>query len=188
MNRILLTGVVSLVVLAAVIDVRTRKIPNWLTFSSCLIVLGANLIIHGVTGFLGSLLGLFTGFGLLFFVYLLGGMGAGDVKLLSAVGAFIGPRLVFHAFVWMALSGGVMAVGLILYKRVAADTLRNLKTLLFGWLTESGGRDMNLTLQNQSLHKLTYGVAIAIGTLLAVYFQRLPGLVIGDGAVHFTWL
>jgi prepilin peptidase CpaA len=187
MNLFLTLGVTLLVVTAAIIDCRTRKIPNWLTLSSCLAGVLANSFFHGLPGLFVSLAGLLAGFSLLIFVYLLGGMGAGDVKLLSAVGAFIGPRLVFHAFIWMAICGGVMAFALIIYKKSLVATFKNLRDLLFGWLLGAGKREMDLTIQNRSLHKLTYGVAIAAGTLLAVHFQRLPSLVFENGSIRLAW-
>ncbi len=187
MSLSLSIGVIVVVVAAAVIDVRTKKIPNWLTLPSCVIGVCLNTFQEGLRGLEVSLLGFALGFSLLFFVYLLGGMGAGDVKLLSAVGAFLGPRLVFYAFVWMALSGGLMAVALIVSKRAVVKTSQNLKFLMSGWLTGSSGRDSHLTIQNQSLHKLTYGVAIAAGTVMAVLIQRLPGLVIENGSIQLRW-
>jgi prepilin peptidase CpaA len=187
MNSSLLIGVIVLVVTAAAIDVRTRKIPNWLTLPACLVGIGLNFFHLGTTGLLSGLLGIVTGFSLLALVYLLGGMGAGDVKLLSAVGAFVGPCLVFYAFIWMALSGGVMAVALILAKKAVVKTGQNLKLLVTGWMLGSSGRHSNLTIQNQSLHKLTYGVAIATGTILAVLLQRLPSFQFQDGWIRFSW-
>lgn len=188
MNLSLSVGVILVVVVAAVIDIRTRKIPNWLTLPSCLVGVCLNIFHEGWGGLQNSLSGLAVGFLLLIFVYLLGGMGAGDVKLLSAVGAFLGPRLVFYAFIWMALSGGLMAVALIVSKRVVVKTSQNLWFLVSGWLTGTSGKDSHLTIQNQSLHKLAYGVAIAAGTIIAVLVQRLPRFVIDSGWVQLRWI
>jgi prepilin peptidase CpaA len=160
--------------IAAIADIRTRKIPNWLTIPTMGLGLVLNGASSGMSGLLLSLEGLGLGFCLLFVVYLLGGMGAGDVKLLSAVGAIVGPRLVFYAFIWTALVGGLMAMALIVSRKMVKRTFHNLKMLILGWILGVSNREANLTIRNQSLITLPYGVAIAIGTTLAVWLQRIP--------------
>ncbi len=187
MNRVLGISAAVCVIAAAIIDLRTRRIPNWLTGPSVLLAFLLNLYLDGIHGLTSSLLGLLAGFSLLIFVYLLGGMGAGDVKLLSAVGAFVGPLLVFYTFIWMALVGGVLAMMLIIQKKAIPQTFRNLKLLFLGWFLGSSGSEANITIKNQSLHKLSYGVAIAAGTILAVCFQQIPGIVIQNGSIHVVW-
>ncbi len=159
---------------AAIIDVLTQKIPNWLTLPCMAAGLALNFFFFGLAGLLSGTEGLAVGFGLLFLVYRLGGMGAGDVKLLAAVGAFVGPQLVFYSFIWMALVGGVLAILLICYKNAFAQTFRNLKLLLVGWFLKTHDQDANLTIRNQALLKLPYGVAIALGTILAVFLRQIP--------------
>jgi prepilin peptidase CpaA len=173
-GNLLLIATVVCVSAAAIIDIFTHKIPNWVTFPSALLGLLINFQMNGVQGLLSSGMGLITGFLLLFVVYLLGGMGAGDVKLLCAVGALLGPKLVFYAFIWMALVGGALALVLIIYKKAFSQTFRNLKILLLGWVLRTANEEANLTIRNQSLIKLPYGVAIAAGAILAVYFKRIP--------------
>jgi prepilin peptidase CpaA len=173
-NIYLLVITVICVLTAAIIDVITHKIPNWVTFPSVMLGMLVNCYLEGLQGLVFSILGLVTGFLLLFVVYLLGGMGAGDVKLLCAVGALLGPKLVFCTFIWMALAGGTLAIALIIYKKAFSQTLSNLKTLLLGWILRAPNEDANLTIRNQSLIKLPYGVAIAAGAILAVYFRRIP--------------
>lgn len=174
MNSYILLGVTVCVSFAAVIDVFTQKIPNWLTLPSMAVGLCLNCWFFGSTGLFSSAQGLLVGFGLLFLVYRLGGMGGGDVKLLAAVGAFVGPRMVFYSFIWMALVGGVLAILLIAYKKAFGQTLQNLKVLLMGWLLQTHSGDANLTIKNQALLKLPYGVAIALGTILAVFLRQIP--------------
>jgi prepilin peptidase CpaA len=172
-NHLLVVTIVCVLV-ASVIDVFTHRIPNWITFPAALLGLSINFQLAGIQGLVSSGIGLITGFLLLFLVYLLGGMGAGDVKLLCAVGALLGPRLVFYTFIWMALAGGVLAIVLIVYKKALSQTFRNLKILLLGWALGTPREEANLTIRNQSLIKLPYGVAIAAGAILAVYFRRIP--------------
>ena len=173
-GNLLLFATIACVSAAAVIDILTHKIPNWVTFPSALLGLLINFQTNGFQGLLSSAGGLITGFLLLFVLYLLGGMGAGDVKLLCAVGALLGPKLVFYTFIWMALVGGALALVLIIYKKAFAQTFRNLKTLLLGWVLRTEYEEANLTIRNQSLIKLPYGVAIAAGAILAVCLRRIP--------------
>jgi prepilin peptidase CpaA len=174
MNKTVFAISVFCVSIAAIADIRTHKIPNWLTFPTMGLGLVLNGASSGMSGLLLSLEGLGLGFGLLFVVYVLGGMGAGDVKLLSAVGAIVGPRLVFYAFIWTALVGGLMAMALIVSRKTVKRTFHNLKMLILGWILGVSNREANLTIRNQSLITLPYGVAIAIGTTLAVWLQRIP--------------
>ncbi len=101
---VVIIGTITL--FAAVIDVRTRRIPNWLTVP----VLVAGLLFHLVTGGLGGLLtavgGFVTGFGILLILWLTGGGGGGDVKLMGAVGAWLGA---WQTFVVFLLSAGFAA-------------------------------------------------------------------------------
>ena len=188
MSLLISIPVVICVALAAFTDIRENKIPNWLTLSSALLALTLNFSLSGIQGLVWSFLGIGTGFSLLFLLYLWGGMGAGDVKLLSAVGAFVGPKLVFYTFIWMALIGGVLALTLIIYKRAFNQTLQNLKFLLFGWILRTSAAETNLTIRNQSLLKLPYGVAIALGAIVAVWLQNIPGVAFQGGSVRLIWL
>ena len=110
--------VVAFTVTATVTDLRTRKIPNWLTVSSAIVGLVFHICTKQLDGLLFSLGGFATGFGILLVLWLIGGGGGGDVKLMGAIGAWLGPKYtfavfilsVFFAIVCMAI---VIAVGLI---------------------------------------------------------------------------
>ena len=116
---VVIIGCITLV--AAVIDVRTRRIPNWFTVP----VLAGGLIFHTITGGWGGLLtalgGFVTGFGILLVLWLMGGGGGGDVKLMGAVGAWLGAWLTLMVFLLsagfaaffslMVLLGGLMRHG-----------------------------------------------------------------------------
>ena len=96
----------TMTVVAAVIDLRTRRIPNWFTMP----VLAGGLLFHAATAGWGGLLtalgGFVTGFGILLILWLTGGGGGGDVKLMGAVGAWLGA---WHTFVVFVLSAGFAA-------------------------------------------------------------------------------
>lgn len=138
---------------AAAWDLRTRKIPNWLTISAALLGLAVNGFIGGIPGLGRSALGIGAGIGLLFIPFAVGGMGAGDVKMLGAIGAFGGPVFVFRAFVYGALAGGVIGLAMMISRarRVGGDRLNALRF---------GGKAM-----------FPYGIAILAGTVAAVFLM-----------------
>ena len=88
-------------------DLRTRKIPNYLTFGAALAGLAYNLAVSGWGGLGDGLLGLLLGLAFLILPYLMGGMGAGDVKALAALGAWLGPAGTLYLFCYMAIAGGL---------------------------------------------------------------------------------
>ena len=104
------TPLLVLLAVAGAIDVRTRRIPNWLTL--LIVVTGvANAAAHGVpTTLPQSLLGLLVGFGILIVPYVLGAMGGGDVKMLAGVGAWLGPWAAFQVYCVAAIVGLLIAL------------------------------------------------------------------------------
>src|SRR5713101_1489460 len=111
---------IVIVGLAAVIeDLGWRRISNWTSGGA----LAAGLIVHylqkGWSGAWHSLLGALIGFGVFLVFYLLGGMGGGDVKLMSGFGALLGDRLILTAALMAAATGGVMALGVIAVRWLA---------------------------------------------------------------------
>jgi prepilin peptidase CpaA len=116
---------------AAVTDLWTFKVYNLLTLP----LLVSGLLYHagvgGLAGVATGLLGVLFGFGILFVFYLMGGMAAGDVKLLAAIGAWLGMPLTFHLFLASALAAGGYAVALILLYDRGRDTWVNLQLIWY---------------------------------------------------------
>jgi prepilin peptidase CpaA len=108
--------------IAVIEDLRRLKIPNWVTYPTMLLALIAHGVAAGVDGLLFSAGGLASGIGLFIIPYLMGGMGAGDAKLMGAVGAIIGPKGVLMASILAVLFGGVYgAILFALNRRYAAS-------------------------------------------------------------------
>jgi prepilin peptidase CpaA len=144
---------VVVLVVATITDLRSRRIPNWLVLPFLGIGFAASSWMHGWHGLAQSLYGAGLGlviYGVLFFM---GGMGAGDVKLAAAIGAWIGPNQLFLALVITAMAGGVMVVC----------------NLAFGGKASGGVADPEMKLSNPKRRKMPYAPAIAIGTLISFF-------------------
>jgi prepilin peptidase CpaA len=118
-------GLAALGMTAGIYDLATRRIPNWLTVSGAAAGLGLNLLLFGAAGLSLSLTGLATAGGVYMVFYLLRAMGAGDVKLMAAVGAFLGPGRWFQIFLISSALGAVAAVILALRKRRLRSLISN---------------------------------------------------------------
>ena len=98
-------------------DVKTRRIPNYLTLGTAVAGLAFNCMAQGLPGLVYGILGMLLGFAFLILPYLWGGMGAGDVKALAALGAWLGPKLTVFLFCYMGIAGGVIALGYLVWTR-----------------------------------------------------------------------
>jgi len=156
---------VALALFAGWTDWRSRRIPNWLTVPGLLIGVLANVLTGGRDGLKASLLG--AGLGLLALLpfVLLRSLGAGDWKLAGALGAFVGWQALANLLMGSVFVAGVMALGLVIYKRRFKETMRNIGRLLASMLTfRMPGAEVSL--DNPQSLKVPYGVALALTTLL----------------------
>ena len=167
-ERLVVLGVVAV---AAVLDVRSRRIPNFLTFGSALAALVYHLWAAGFHGLLFSLSGWCVGVGLLLPLFLLGGMGAGDVKLLGAVGSWLGPLGVLWAGLYAVLAGGILALVVATINGYTSTALRNIWALLGFWRATGIQPLPGLTMTDAPGPRLAYGLAIALGTLMSVWLK-----------------
>jgi prepilin peptidase CpaA len=160
----LLTGIL---LTAALYDVRFRRIPNWLTYPGIIIGIICHTAMKGMEGLAFSLEGLGVGFGIMVIIYLMGGTGAGDVKLMAAIGGFLGPKGTFVAFLFTSIVGGIYAIMLLFLSGYLKETINRhwsiFKTFIltkkFIYLPPS---------ENEKKPKLCYAIAIALGTLFSV--------------------
>ena len=156
---------------ACISDVRTRRIPNALTFSAIVCA----LLFHALTGGFGamgwSLAGCLLGAALFFPMFALRGMGAGDVKLLAAVGAWLGPSQVAIAALAASLAGGVIAFVIALGHGYLRTAVRNLWMLLTHWRVMGVRPLEQVTLEGTRGPRLAYAVPISIGTLVTLWLR-----------------
>lgn len=169
-----------LVSLSAAFDAKERRIPNKITFVGIVVGLLFNLITGGWIGFLNSFLGLLAGIAIFFIPFAVGGMGAGDVKLMGAIGALMGWRFSMETAIYSALVGGVMVLVYLVYTRKMRDTLSGMLMGLVQFLNriiQKRGYSETLMRAEQTFCKngqeykkiyIPYGVAIAGGAVLVL--------------------
>lgn len=145
-------------------DLRSRRIPNWLVFPFFVCGVAVSSILHGWHGAGQSLEGAGLGILIYGFMFWMGGMGAGDVKLCAAVGAWIGPGQLFIALVLTGLVGGLMALTWAVCGGFLTELFQHTSDLTFR-AKESG----EAVLSNPLRRKMPYAPAIAIGTLISFF-------------------
>jgi prepilin peptidase CpaA len=159
--------------IAAGFDVKSRRIPNFITGPAIL----AGLLLHasyeGWHGLFSSLAaGLICGVIFLIF-YLAGGMGAGDVKLITAVGCLAGLSNSASVLVITALAGGVMAICFALSRGQLKSTLFNVAKLATHHKDQGLTPHPEINVRNASTLRLPYGLAIAAGSCITLYLQGM---------------
>jgi len=153
-------------VLATAIDLRSRRIPNQLT--AAMAVAGLGFAAGGISGVsvAASIGGIVLGLLLMLPGYALGATGAGDVKLMGAVGAIVGPPLVVSAFICTALAGGVLALIVAVRRRRLGATLAGTGRLVAA--PRAAHKEIEAA---TAARRFAYGPAIAIGSLIAVLMK-----------------
>jgi prepilin peptidase CpaA len=167
-------------VVATFTDLRSRRVPNWLVLP----FLVAGIVFSpwrpdwngrgqwfGWSGLGQSFAGLTLAVLIYGFLFWMGGMGAGDVKLCAAIGAWIGPSQLLLALILTGLAGGIMVLCWAVYAGFLKELFTGAGELLFGWKRRGMARDPDLVLANPLKRKMPYAPAIAIGTLMS-FFAR----------------
>src|SRR5262245_15784803 len=165
-------GVVLLVgVVACAYDLRTRRIPNFLTFGGAALALAYSTWLAGVYGGMTSIAGWLVGAGLFLPMFVLGGMGAGDVKLAACVGAWLGPKTALWVALYSAIAGGIMAVAVALATGYFRQALSNIWLLLAHWRVVGVRPLPELTLEGSRGPRLPFALPIAAGTMAAMWLK-----------------
>ena len=177
--------IVALLCLALRHDIASRRIPNWLVFAGLLAGLACNLFAlrgaglflpdGGGLGLISSSLGALAGLLIMLPLYLLRALGAGDAKLMAAVGAFLGPMQVAGAALLTFVAGGVLSLVAALWSGSLARVLGNLRMMGMVALT---GRATGISLREvETTGRLPYAIAIASGTGLQLWLAARGGWV-----------
>ena len=166
-----------LVAVAAVFDIRFRRIPNWLVLAGIVVGLSWNVYASGWSGLGRGAAGLGLGFILYFPLYLIRARGAGDVKLLAAVGAITGPANCFWIFFLTALLGGLIALILLLFRGRLGKTLFNvawiLRDIVHFRAPFRSSAELDVTTTKGM--RLPHGAMIAVGTVAFIFIAQYKG-------------
>jgi prepilin peptidase CpaA len=154
-------------VVAAAIDGYKLKVPNWITFPMIASGWAVSALSYGWEGLGWSLVGTVVGLALLLPAYAIGGMGAGDVKLLAGVGAWVGGTITLYAFCVSAIVGGVIAIGMVLYRRAWHQHYWQFFEIWNEMVTIRDPEKLStIAAERKSrMMLLPYGIPIAIGTI-----------------------
>jgi len=163
---LLFSYLISILVIAALWDMRFHEIPNWLTLPSVIMAVFYHSVSGGASGFLYSLLGVGVGMAIFIIPYLTRGMAAGDLKLMGTIGGFVGVRGVLLASLWTALAGGLYAVILLVYYGCINKRTRPCLSTTCSYTLD---KTTPITSEVKGKKpRLYYGIAIAVGTLLSM--------------------
>lgn len=159
---------VTTLLISLITDIRKRKILNIVTLPAILIGFIYYITVFGWEGLLFSGKGFLVGTALLLIPYLLGGMGAGDVKLMAAIGALTGTMFTLYAFIYIALIGGIISLALIVKYRGFWNSIKSFFLTMFFLRSNFGTQKINANKESSIL--FPYGVPIVLGTICQVIF------------------
>jgi prepilin peptidase CpaA len=168
LSNLTITVFAGVLLIAALSDWRSRRIPNPLILSALVLALGLRLVI-GAGIFVQGVLGLGLAFAIMLPLFAVRGVGGGDAKLMMVVGAFLGPKGLIVALLSTALVGGVMSLIAALRGGMLLPVLFNTGGL-FRWMVTFGRRGERTTLLSPGVLSVPYGVAIAVGSIFALYY------------------
>ena len=159
--------------IAAVTDLHSRIIPNWLVVTGLALGFGLNTYLYGWAGLLAAFLGFGLALALYIPLFLLRAMGGGDVKLMAAVGALAGPKDWFTIFVLASLLGGVFALALLFLRHSMGSTFKNIWHILTNLirLRAPYASKPDLDISSPKAITMPHGVAIAAGTLAFLFLR-----------------
>ncbi|MFK7768964.1 MAG: prepilin peptidase [Mariniblastus sp.] len=152
-------AVIAFMAIAVFTDLKSRQIPNWLTVSSLVIALLFHFFSGGLDGLLLSIGGFATGFGILFVLWIIGGGGGGDVKLMGALGAWVGPMPTLLIFLGSTFCALLCMVALVVFQSLSKKVLE---------ADEPGANPPKNKLMKQSL---PFAVPASLATVVVVLMQ-----------------
>jgi prepilin peptidase CpaA len=154
-------------------DLVSRRIPNWLTFGAALVALGYFAVVDGWAGLGWSAAGWALGVAVWLPLFLLRGLGGGDIKLLAALGAWIGPALAIWLALYAAVAGGALALLVALQRGYLQQAFRNVGGLLTYWRVAGLKPHPGLSLDSNEpgTVRLPYALPIAAGLVLTLWLK-----------------
>ena len=168
-NTFIMATVLGIALVACVTDARTRRIPNALTFGAALAGLLVQPLMLGTDGALLAASGWLVGLLVFLPFFALGGMGGGDVKLLAALGAWLGPRETLWLAAYSGVAGGVMGLVVAFSKGYLRTALSNVFAMLGYWHTVGFKPVPDLTLDTAKTPRLAYAFPIFVGIVVTLW-------------------
>jgi len=156
----------AMTLIAALMDWRSHRIPNWLTVPALLLGVAVHTQLSGWHGTRFAFEGASLALLLLLAPVLTRVLGAGDWKLMGAVGAFLGPVLMLVVLFCSLLASGLMAVVQMIRAHRVVETLRNMIVLARGFFAFGVKPNPQISLDNPALMRLPFGVAVALATVI----------------------
>jgi prepilin peptidase CpaA len=160
-----MAGALSVAGIGGITDVATRRIPNKLTYLGMMVAIAGRFALEGWHGLGSAVAGGLVGGGAFLIFYLLHAMGAGDVKLITAVGCFVGPLAAIQIVFAAAIAGGILAIVYSLWQGRLRIVLANARELINFHAAVGAEVHPSLNLSNPQAVRLPYGVAIAAGVV-----------------------
>lgn len=154
-----------------VTDLRSRRVPNALTFGAALAAFAYGAAIGGWSGLGWALAGWATGLAVFLPFFLLRGIGGGDVKLVAALGAWLGPAAALWIGVFAALAGGPLALLVAASSGYLKQAFSNVWSLLTFWRVMGFRPHPALTLENSATPRLPYAVPILVGLVVTLWLR-----------------
>jgi prepilin peptidase CpaA len=169
-HPVIVAALLVLAVLAAIWDLRTRRIPNWLVLAGLIAGFVLNGLLFGLHGLALAALGMITGFGIYLLLFLLHAMGAGDVKLMAAVGSLVGWRWWFQIFLVSLIIGAIAAIFLVLAKGRWKRTFNNVGFILFelAHFRAPHVRREDVDVKSEKALRMPHGATIAAGIFFII--------------------
>jgi prepilin peptidase CpaA len=171
MQNDFLIPVLAIAAAACITDVTTRRIPNVLTFGAAAGALLVRGLLFGMSGVFEASGGWVTGFILLFPLFFVRGLGGGDVKLVAALGAWLGPVDALWLALYTAVAGGLVGVGYAFARGYLRTALSNLGVIGNHWMYSGFQPVPGITLDNPERPRLPYAIPIFIGTMVTLWLR-----------------
>jgi prepilin peptidase CpaA len=162
---------VGLALFACVTDLRSRRIPNVLTFGAAIAAVALHAFVTGTSGLVFSTTGWLVGAALFFPFFALGGLGGGDVKLLAAIGACLGGPAVLVVGMYSAVAGGILAAVVAWRAGYLRTALRNIYDFLTFWKTFGLKPIEGFDLDHAQAPRLAYALPVLTGLMVTLWLQ-----------------
>ena len=164
-------GAIGLAIVASACDLKSARIPNWLTFGAAALAVLFHAVAPGGSGLGTAVAGMGVGLLVFFPIFALGAMGAGDVKLLAALGAWVGWYPVIYVALYGSIAGGVLGILYALSRGYLGQALHNIQRLLAYWSVVGLKPLPALTLQSSTALRMPYALPIAVGVMVTLWVR-----------------